>query len=94
MGFNSVFKGLKCRIQSRNNKLRMYRTVVRPVIRCAAETWSRDVKERNIVAVLKRNILRKITGPVKKNGDPELTRSLTIKPCPGNSVDGRDGLDM
>jgi hypothetical protein len=44
----------------------MYRIVVRPVIRRAAETWSRDVKEMNILAVLDRKILRKITEPLKK----------------------------
>jgi hypothetical protein len=47
----------------------MHRIVARPVIRCAAETWNRDVKETNILAVLERNILRKITGPVKKNDE-------------------------
>jgi len=58
----------------------MYRIVVRPVIKCIAETWSRDVTETNIFAVLDRKILRKITEPIKKmtNGDPELTPSLEI----------------
>jgi len=58
----------------------MYRIVVRPVIRYAAETWSWDAKETNVLAVLDRKFLRKITEPVKKmtNGDPELTPSLEI----------------
>jgi hypothetical protein len=47
----------------------MYRIVVRPVIRCAAETFDRVVKETNILAEMERNILRKITGPVKKNDE-------------------------
>jgi hypothetical protein len=45
----------------------MYWIVVRPVVRCAAETWSRDVKETNILTVLKRRVLRKIIGTVQKN---------------------------
>jgi len=59
----------KVQNKSRNTKLRVFRTVVRPVIRCAAETWSRDVKETNFLVVLERKVLRKITGPVKKNDE-------------------------
>lgn len=47
----------------------MYQNVVRPVIRRAAETWSRVVRKTNMLAVLERKILMKITGPLKENDE-------------------------
>jgi len=52
---------------SRNSKLQIYRTLVRPVVTCGSESWTLTVEEERTLAVFERKILRKICGPVKEN---------------------------
>ena len=56
----------KSKLLTRNSKLRMYKTLVRPVVTCACETW---VLKENIQAklrVFERKVLRRIYGPTKE----------------------------
>jgi len=48
-------------------KLKLYRTVIRPIVTCASEIWV--LKEAIIqkLLVFERKILRKIFGPTKEN---------------------------
>jgi len=50
---------------SRNSKLQIYRTLVRPVITYDSESWTLTMEEERALAVFERKILRKIYGPVK-----------------------------
>jgi len=52
---------------SRNSKLQIYRTLVRPVVTCVSESWTLTMEEEKALAVFERKILRKIYGPVKEN---------------------------
>jgi hypothetical protein len=52
---------------SRNSKLQIYRTLVRPVVTYGSESWTLTVEEERALAVFERNILRKIYGPMKEN---------------------------
>ena len=52
---------------SRNSKLQIYRTLVRPVVTCGSESWTITMEEEKALAVFGREILRKIYGPVKGN---------------------------
>jgi hypothetical protein len=52
---------------SRNSKLQIYRTLVRPVVTCGSESWTLTMEEERVLAVYERKILRKIYGPVKEN---------------------------
>ena len=52
---------------SRNSKLQIYRTLVRPVITYGSESWILTMEEERALAVFERKILRKIYGPVKEN---------------------------
>jgi len=52
---------------SRNSKLQIYRTLVRPVVTYGSESWTLSMEEERTLAVLERKILRKIYGPVKEN---------------------------
>ena len=60
-------------IISRNSKLQIYCTSVRPVVTCGSELWTLTMEEETALAVFEREILRKIYGPVKEN---ELWRIL------------------
>jgi len=51
---------------SRNGKLQIYRTLVRPAVTYGSELWTLAMEEERTLAVSERKILRKIHGPVKK----------------------------
>jgi hypothetical protein len=52
---------------SRNSKLQIYRTLVRPVATCVSVSWTLTMVGERALAVFERKILRKIYGPVKEN---------------------------
>ena len=52
---------------SRNSKLQIYRTFVRPVVTYGSESWTLTMEGERKLAVFERKILRKIYGPVKEN---------------------------
>ena len=52
---------------SRNSKLQIYRTLVRPVVTYGSESWTLTMEEGRALAVFERKILLKIYGPVKEN---------------------------
>jgi hypothetical protein len=54
---------------SRKVRLKLYRTIVRPAVTYACETWTlRDKIEQKLI-VFERKILRKIFGPMKESED-------------------------
>jgi hypothetical protein len=52
---------------SRNSKLQIYRTLVRPVVTYGSELWTLTMEGERALAVFERKFLRKIYGPVKEN---------------------------
>jgi len=50
---------------SRNSKLQIYHTLVRPAVTCGSELWTLTMEEERALAVFERKTLRKIHGPVK-----------------------------
>jgi hypothetical protein len=60
-------KFFKSRLVTKHSKLKLYRTVIRPIVTYSSETWV--LKESIIQKLLdfKRKILRRIFGPMKEN---------------------------
>jgi hypothetical protein len=58
-----------CKQSSRKVKLKLYRTIVRPVVTYACETWTLKDKTEQKLMVFERKILRKIFGPIKVSED-------------------------
>jgi len=60
-------KFFKSRLDTKSSKLKLYRTVKRPIVTYASETWV--LKETTIqkLLVFERKILRRIFGPTKEN---------------------------
>ena len=56
----------RSRLLTKNSKLRMYQTLVRPVVTCACETWVLKENIKMKLRVIERKILRRIFGPVKE----------------------------
>ena len=48
---------------SKNTKIRIYRTVILPVVLCGCETWLLALKKERRLRVFKNRILKRIFGP-------------------------------
>ena len=51
---------------TKNMKIKIYRTIILPVVLYGCETWSLTLREEHKLRVLENGVLRKIFGP-KKN---------------------------
>jgi hypothetical protein len=60
---------------SRKVKLKLYRTIIRPVVTYACETWTLKDKIEQKLMVFKRQILMKIFGPIKVSEDRRRIRT-------------------
>jgi hypothetical protein len=49
-------------------KLKLYRSVIRPVVTYACETWTLKETTTNRLMVFERKVLRKTFGPTNENG--------------------------
>ena len=52
---------------SRNVKLQLYNTLIRPTVTYASETWLLKVSMINKLMIFERKIMRKILGPTRSN---------------------------
>ncbi|KAG7311679.1 hypothetical protein JYU34_002732 [Plutella xylostella] len=59
----ALHKVLTSRLLSRNTKLRIYKTVIRPILMYGCEAWTLTQKEESQLLVAERKVLRKIFGP-------------------------------
>jgi hypothetical protein len=60
---------------SRKVKLELYRTIIRPVVTYACETWTLKDKIEQKLMVFEKKILRKIFGPIKVSEDRRRVRT-------------------
>ena len=77
MGFNSGFKGLKSgnacyqsvqnllssSLLSKNIKIKIYRTIMLPVVLCGCETCSLTLREERRLRMFENMVVRRIFGP-------------------------------
>jgi hypothetical protein len=57
---------LSSHLLSRNVKVKLYKTVILPVVLYGCETWSLTLREEHRVRVFENRVLRRIFGP-KRN---------------------------
>lgn len=60
---------MKSRDLSKNCKKKIYRTVIRPIVTYASESWCMLKSDERKIAAWERKILRRIYGPKKENGE-------------------------
>jgi hypothetical protein len=68
--YHSVQSLLSFRLLSRNVKVKIYKTIILPVVLYGCETWFLTLREEHRLRVLENRVLRRIFGP-KRN---EVTR--------------------
>jgi hypothetical protein len=60
-------------------KIKVYRSVVKPVVAYGSETWSLAVADKELLRRWERKILRKIYGAVNDNGQWRIRKNEEIK---------------
>ena len=67
--YHSVQNLLSFRLLSKNLKMKIYRTVILPVVLYGCETWSLTLREERKMRVFENRVLRRIFG--RRNGGME-----------------------
>jgi len=62
MSYYSVFPLLRSKAISRTTKIRMYKTIIRPVVLCGSEAWCLTANDEKKLRIWERKVLRKIFG--------------------------------
>jgi hypothetical protein len=65
---------LPSRLLSKNVKIRIYRTIILPVVLYGCETWSLTLKEERRLRVFENRVLRRIFGPKRDEVTEELRK--------------------
>jgi hypothetical protein len=63
--YHSVQILLSSCLLSRNVKVKLYKTIILPVVLCGCETWSVMLKEDHILRVFENRVLRRIFGGMR-----------------------------
>ena len=61
--YHSVQKLLSSRLLSKNLKIKIYRTIILPVVLYGCESWSLTLREERRLQVFENGVLRRIFGP-------------------------------
>ena len=61
--YHSVQNLLSSRLLSKNLKIKIYRTIILPVVLYGCETWSLTLREERRLRVFENKVLRRIFGP-------------------------------
>jgi hypothetical protein len=63
--YHSVQGLLSSRLLSRNVKVKIYKTIILPVVLYGCETWSLTLREEHRLRVFENKVLRRIFGPMR-----------------------------
>ena len=61
----SLIRQFKSRLLSRSCKATLYKTLIKPVLTYASETWTLTKRDQSSLNIFERKILRRIYGPIK-----------------------------
>jgi hypothetical protein len=72
--YHSVQSLLSFRLLSRNVKVKIYKTIILPVVLYECETWSLTLREEHRLTVFENRVLRRIFGPKRDEVTGELRK--------------------
>jgi hypothetical protein len=79
---NSSYFGLKSQFKSqllsKNTKILIYKTLVRPILTYAAETWTMTKNDERRQSLFERKVLPRICGPICKEGQWQNNEPNTV----------------
>ena len=58
--------------RAKDNYIILYKTLIRPVVSCGAETWTLTEREEQAVLIFERKIFRRMCGSKYENGEWKL----------------------
>jgi hypothetical protein len=64
-GYQSVQSLLSSRLQSRYLKVKIYKTIILPVVLYGCETWSLTLRQERRLRVFENRVLRRVFGPMR-----------------------------
>jgi hypothetical protein len=67
--FHANKKLLTNKLQSKNSKMSVFKTIIRPVLIYGSETWMMNIKHEEKLKIFERKILRRIYGPVQDSNN-------------------------
>jgi hypothetical protein len=77
---------IESELLKKNTKMRIYKTMIRPVVTHSSEIWTLTAKDKNNLRIFERQILRKIFGPVNIDNILRIRNNLEID----NLIEGAD----
>jgi hypothetical protein len=79
-------KLMKSRAVKRSSKLKVYKSVIRPVVTYGCEAWTLTNRDEQHLRIFERRILRKIFGPVQnENGSWRIRMNYELNELIGNA---------
>jgi hypothetical protein len=73
---------LSSSLLSKNTNIKIYRTIILPVVSYGCETWSLTLREEHRLRVFENRVLRRLFGPkrdeVTRGGEDYISRNLMI----------------
>lgn len=67
-GYFGMSRLFRSKILKRSTKIKMYKTLIKPILLYGAETWTMTKAEENSLRSFERKILRRIYGPINERG--------------------------
>jgi hypothetical protein len=80
MNYHAVQNLLSSRLLSRNVKIKIYKTIILPVVLYGCETLSRTLREEHRLRVFENRVLRRIFGP-KRDEVTVVGESCMMRSC-------------
>jgi hypothetical protein len=70
---------LSSRLLSRNVKVKIYKTIILPVVLYGCETWSLMLREKHRLRVFENRVLRRIFGPKRDEVNSSDGKNILVK---------------